>query len=59
MAHVLALLQWLPGRVNFTHLADYGDCSARPFPWARLAVDATFVRKNGRATWGADWFRVA
>ena len=81
IAHALALLQWLPGRVNFTNLAAYGACSARtcarwfarPFPWARLAVaalcvghprrcwealavDATFVRKSGRATWGADWF---
>lgn len=48
MAHVLVLLQWLPGRVNFTHLAYYGGRAARtyargfgrPFPWARLAVAA-------------------
>ena len=48
MAHVLGLLQWLPGRVNFTNLAYYGGCAARtyarwfarPFPWARLAVAA-------------------
>ena len=48
MAHVLGLLQWLPGRVNFTSLAYYGGYAARtyargfarPFPWARLAVAA-------------------
>ena len=47
-AHVTELLQWLPGRVNFTNLEHYGGRSARsharwfarPFPFARLAVAA-------------------
>ncbi len=80
-AHLVALLQWLPGRVNFTHLEHYGGRSARtharwfarPFPFARLAVtalgavhpralwellivDASFVSKSGRGTWGTGWF---
>lgn len=29
MAHVTALLQWLPARVNFTNLECYGGRSAR------------------------------
>ena len=45
-AHVTGLLQWLPGRVNFTTLEHYGGRSARtharwfarPFPFARLGV---------------------
>ena len=48
IAHVTALLPWLPGRVHFTGLAYYGGRSARtpargfarPFPCARLAVAA-------------------
>ncbi len=44
--HLVELLQWLPGRVNFTGLEHYGVRSARtharwfgrPFPFARLAV---------------------
>ena len=83
-AHVTELLQWLPGRLNFTGLEHYGGRSARtharwfarPFPFARLAVaalaavhprvpeglgellvlDASFVSKSGRGTWGAGWF---
>ena len=47
-AHVIELLQWLPGRLNFTSLEHYGGRSARtharwftrPFPFARLAVAA-------------------
>ena len=47
-AHVTGLLQWLPGRLNFTNLERYGGRSARtharwfacPFPFARLAVAA-------------------
>ena len=47
-AHLVALLQWLPERVNFTHLERYGGWSARTharwfaraFPFARLAVAA-------------------
>ncbi|MYA03371.1 MAG: hypothetical protein F4Y37_01975 [Caldilineaceae bacterium SB0664_bin_22] len=47
-AHLVALLQWLPGRLNFTGLEHYGGRSARtharwfarPFPFARLAVAA-------------------
>ncbi|MYC62557.1 MAG: transposase [Caldilineaceae bacterium SB0661_bin_34] len=47
-AHVTGLLQWLPGRLNFTNLEHYGGRSARtharwfarPFPFARLAVAA-------------------
>ena len=46
LAHLLALLQWLPGRLNFTGLEAHGGWSARtharwfgrPFPFARLAV---------------------
>ena len=46
MAHLLALLQWQPGRVHFTGLEAYGGHAARtharwlgrPFPFARLAV---------------------
>ena len=75
IAHVMALLQWLPGRANCTGLAPYGSRSARPFPFVRLAVaalgavhpralwellivDARFVPKSGRGTWGTGWFRV-
>ena len=44
----MALLQWLPGRLNFTGLEHYGGRPARtparwfarPFPLARLAVAA-------------------
>ena len=47
-AHLVALLQWLPGRLNFTGLEHYGGRSARTharwfarsFPFARLAVAA-------------------
>ena len=47
-AHLMELLQWLPERVNFTHLERYGGWSVRtharwfgrPFPFARLAVAA-------------------
>ena len=47
-AHVIELLQWLPGRLNFTSLEHYGGRSARtharwfarPFPFARLSVAA-------------------
>ena len=81
-AHLVALLQWLPGCVNFANLEHYGSRSvrtyarwfARPFPFARLAVatlgavhpralgellivDASFVSKSGRGTWGTGWFR--
>ena len=46
--HLVMLLLWLPGRVNFTNLEHYGGRSARtharwfarPFPFARLAVAA-------------------
>ena len=46
LAHLLALLQWLPGGLNFTGLEAHGGWSARtharwfgrPFPFARLAV---------------------
>ena len=46
--HLVTLLLWLPGRVNFTNLEHYGGRSARtharwfarPFPFARLAVAA-------------------
>lgn len=46
MAHLLALLQWQPGRVHFSGLEAYGGRAARtyarwlarPFPFARLAV---------------------
>lgn len=46
-AHLVALLQWLPGRAHFTGLEHYGSRSARthacwfalPFLWERLAVD--------------------
>ncbi len=46
MAYLLALLQWLPGRLNFTGLEAHGGRAARtharwfgrPFPFARLAV---------------------
>ena len=51
-AHVTELLQWLPGRLNFTGLEHYGGRSARtharwfarPFPFARLAVAALAER---------------
>ncbi len=47
-AHTVELLQWLPGRANFTSLDHYGGRSARaharwfarPFPFARLSVAA-------------------
>ena len=80
----MALLQWLPGRLNFTGLEHCGGWSARtharwfarPFPFACLAVaalgavhprvpeglgallvlDASFVPKSGRGTWGTGWF---
>ncbi|MCY4522165.1 MAG: transposase [Caldilineaceae bacterium] len=47
-AHLVELLQWLPGRINFTGLEHYGGWSVRtharwfgrPFPFARLAVAA-------------------
>ena len=46
LAHLLALLQWLLGRLNFTGLEAHGGrwartharWFARPFPFARLAV---------------------
>lgn len=81
IAHVTALLQWLPERANFTGLEHCGGRSARtharwfarPFPFVRLAVaalgaahprslwelpivDASFVPKSGRGTWGTGWF---
>lgn len=48
IAHMTVLLQWLPGRANFTGLEHYGGWSARtharwfarPFPFVRLAVAA-------------------
>ena len=57
-AHVTELLQWLPGRVNFTRLEHYGGRSARtharwfgrPFPFARLAV-AALGAVHPRARW--------
>ena len=46
IAHLVDLLQWLPGRVHFTRLEYYGSLSARtyarwfvrPLPFVRLAV---------------------
>ncbi len=51
-AHVVGMLQWLPGRLHFTNLEHYGGRSARtharwfgrPFPFARLAVAALGAR---------------
>ena len=60
LAHVLVLLQWLPGRVNFTNLARYGGRAARTYargfarscPWARLAV-AGLCAGHPRRCWAA------
>ena len=55
-AHLVELLQWLPGGSHCSHLEPYGGRSARPFPFARLAVAAGCVPKIGHGTWGTGWF---
>ena len=63
-AHVVGMLQWLPGRLNFTNLEHYGGRSARtharwfgrPFPFARLAVAALgALHPRVSEDWGNCW----
>ena len=46
-AHLIVLLQWLPGRLNFTGLEHYGGWSARTCSgWATGTVMLNSVRAS-------------